>query len=78
MIHDSQVYCSNIKGFLTVSEKWGNKKTLQCYPKNHFIEANIVQFVLGLSQIPDIMGGKKKQGDWHHDDFSWGKKVVYT
>lgn len=34
---------------------------LACYPKNHFIKANIAQFVLGVSQIPEIEGEKQSE-----------------
>lgn len=50
------------------------REKLECARKNHFVKANITQFVLVLSQISQIMGGKEKRGDWHRDDFSRGKK----
>lgn len=36
------------------------REKAKCYPKNHFIKANIAQFVLGLAQIPEIIGGKER------------------
>jgi hypothetical protein len=48
--------------------------TPECFPKNHFMKANMAQFVFSLSQIPEIMGEKEKQSDWHPDDFSRGKR----
>lgn len=31
------------------------------YTKNHFIKANVARFVLGLVQIPEIIGGQERR-----------------
>lgn len=48
------------------------REKAKCYPKNHFIKANIAQFVLGLAQIPEIIGGKERDGGKCSELGTWG------